>query len=342
MILLDELDYDWPKRTPDQYFTATEAVGNREYVRDEQGRFAGGGNNPDALVGVPADSVPPPPKIGRLPNLTPHERAAESQFAEAYEKDPDGIAAKYRAGVLATTKPGDPPTFETDSAKNMASVWKDADLNIQCQNRATLNTVLHGTANAIAKRAFLQQLDTLEKGDNVLVTNGGCGAGKGYALKNVPEALAAKTNSKAVWDSAGDQNSSENRWIQKELEKRGLNGTYVHVTADPIKHWADPDMGVVARASNPKDGRMVDATVFADSYVRGTRNMKEFVADNKDNPSAKFIFLDARGKNPVQVPSMPEPRLPSRTALASFATQAAQGAPPHIEAGATIGGRLWA
>ena len=41
-------------------------------------------------------------------------------------------------------------------------------------------------------------------------------SGKGYSLDNTPEAVAMKKESKAVWDSAGDQNATENPWIQQE------------------------------------------------------------------------------------------------------------------------------
>jgi hypothetical protein len=363
MIYLDEINPDWPKRTDDRY-VGEYVVANFNPYHGEGGRFAtsDGATNRVAgepttpcpapckssieggsRVGVDADSVPPPPGIGRLPNLTHHERKVESEFADGYEKDPQGYADKYRDLVMQTTKPGDPPTFETDGAKNLAGVWNNPDLNVQCQNRATLNTALHGTANAIAKRAFLDHLDTMNKGENVLVTNGGCGSGKGYSLKNVPEALAEKTRSKAVWDSAGDQNSSENAWVQRECERRGLTATYVHVTADPIKQWADPERGVVKRASDPKDGRMVDAKVYADSYTKGTENMRKFYESNKDNPSAKFVFLDARGHKPVKVDSLPHVEMPSSPQLAAFAstTAANSGAPAHIIRGATLGARIW-
>src|SRR5262249_17451605 len=139
----------------------------------------------------------------------------------------------------------------------------------RAKNRATLNLALHQTANAIAKRAFVQHLNTLKEGDEILVTVGGCGAGKGYALGNVPEALAMKDRSKAVWDSAGDQNATENPWIQSEAEARGLKVNYIYVHADPYSQWAHPERGVVKRAADPKDGRMVDAYVFADSYAIG-------------------------------------------------------------------------
>lgn len=296
-----------------------------------------------ARVGVPAHNVPPPPKIGRVPNLTPRERNVESAFISAFEKNPEGMAKQFRELAVKSAKPGEPPTFGTDDAKVLTSAWSHPDPATRAQNRATLNTPLHQTANAIAKRAFLQHLDTLKPGDEVMVTVGGCGAGKGYALKNVPEALVLKQKSKAVWDSAGDQNATENPWIQKELEKRGLKGNYVFVHADPKTQWAHPERGVVKRAADPSDGRMVDAKVFADSYSLGVKNHQAFYEANRGNKNANFIFLENSG-TPKKLDGIPKEMLNlDRKELAKFAADvvAKSDAPPHVKRGALMGDRIW-
>jgi hypothetical protein len=649
-----------------------------------------------ARVGVPAMSVPPPPPIERVPNLTPHERAVESDFKNAYEKAPDRMAANYRKLALAqaATK-GEPPTFATDDAKVLSHDWSEKNLTARMINRSTLNVPLHQTANALAKRAFLQHLNTLKEGDHVLVTVGGCGchvedtpimladgslkmvqdievgdelmgpdsgprkvlrlirgrgrlydvvpkkgkrfrvnedhvlsvvtnrwpgtgkrqrrvrinltvrnynaraksfqrscvlhrtgidlpyvpvaldpyflgvwlgngthslpqvttpdteiadylkefsgqypetelvcrekdslterpnkardyriallnkapgkgeanpvvrllkaigvfknkhipkdylhndrrtrlrllaglldtdgsldngsfdflskserlaqdvtwlarslgfaayckprwmktdfieeprcywrvsihgevseiptlvarkqagsrqinknalhvgfhvepagegdyygftlegdglyllddftvthnSGKGYALKKVPQALELKKASKAVWDSAGDQNATENPWVQREAEKRGLKVDYVYVHADPKFQWADPERGVVKRAADPKDGRMVDAHVFADSYAIGAKNHQKFYQENKDNPNASFIFLVNKAK-PEELPGIPKESLAlDRHELTKFAREVvldpARHVPAQIKRGATLGDRLW-
>jgi hypothetical protein len=225
----------------------------------------------------------------------------------------------------------------------LTDAWSDPDPEKRAESRATLNCALHQTANAIAKRSFLQHLDTLSKGDEVMVTVGGCGAGKGFALKHDATALEAKGRAKAVWDSAGDQNATENPWILKEAEDRGLKVTFVYVHADPKTQWADPNRGVVKRASDPKDGRMVDAKVFADSYAIGARNHHAFHQANKDNPSARFIFLDNTGK-PKQIDGVPQSaRELDADELAKFAADAVAKAdvPPRVKKGGTIGDRIW-
>lgn len=320
-------------------------TGSREYKPDVDADYDGDGVTDRARVGVPADQVPPPPSIPRLPNLTAREREVETNFVRAYENDPEGVARNFRAWVRRTTKPGDPPTYGTDDAKVLDGNWDHPDLTLpeRSANRATLNLALHQTANAIAKRAFLQELDTLPRGSEILVTVGGCGAGKGYALKNVPQALEMKSRARAVWDSAGDQNATENPWIQREAERRGLKVNYVFVHADPYTQWAHPERGVVKRAGDPNDGRMVDAKVFADSYALGARNHQAFYQRHKDNPAASFVFLENSGK-PRLLPGIPESALNiDRNELARFAlgAVAASDAPAHVKRGATMGTRVW-
>lgn len=299
-----------------------------------------------ARVGVPALDVPPPPLVPRLPNLTPHERKVEASFRKAFHDDPDGMADNFRDVLRQSAKPGEPLTFGTDDAKVLASAWGTQGMSLEerSQNRATLNLALHQTANAVTKRAFVRELDSLQPGDEIMVTVGGCGAGKGYALKNVPEALAAKNKAKIVWDSAGDQNATENPWLLKEAEKRGLKVNYVFVHADAKKQWADPERGVVKRAQDPNDGRMVDAFVFADSYAIGARNHQKFYERNKDNANASFIFLDNSSK-PKLIPGVPEAALKmDRKELADYAIKVVnerEGIPPHVKRGATMGVRVW-
>ncbi len=293
-----------------------------------------------ACVGVPAFTVPPPPKIERLPNLSPDERKVEGEFIDAFEANPDKMAKDFLNLVHKKTKPGDPPTFGTDDAKELTDCWMVDDPQQRAQNRARLNISLHQVANAVAKRAFLQHLDTIKPGGEVLVTVGGCGAGKGFSIKNVPKVLEMKTSSAGVWDSAGDQNATENPWVQSELEKRGLKGTYVFVHADPETQWGHPERGIVKRAQDPNDGRMVDARVAGDSYAIGAQNHQAFYEANKDNPNAKFVFL--HGKE--ELPGIPESALNlDRHELKRKFTEilAASDAPPHVKDGGTKWPNTW-
>ena len=327
-----------------------------EFVSEDRGMHATPGYHPDvnsdddgdgvtdhARVGVPALHTPPPPAIGRIPNLTHRERQVEDAFVKAFEEKPDELSDQYSKVVMAITPAGEPPVFNTDDAKGLTSAWSHEDPAVRAVNRATLTTPLHSTANAIAKKAFVEHLDTLDEGDEILVTVGGVGAGKGFALKKVPQAQEMKKTASVVWDSAGDQNATENPWIQKEAEKRGLKVNYVYVHADPEVQWADPERGVLKRAANPADGRMVDAHVFADSYALGAKNHKAFYEKNKDNPNANFVFLDNTGP-PKLVDGIPESALKiNRNALYAYAVDKVtkSDAPPHVKRGALMGSRIW-
>lgn len=324
--------------------TVTPPPPGRELKPDVEADSDGDGVTDAARVGVPATIVPPPPSMSKLklPNLNSHERQVETEFAEAFEKDPDGFSDKFLDIVKKSTKEGEPLTFGTDDAKVLHKSWSDPSLSLEqrSQNRATLNCALHQTANAIAKRAFLKHLDSMKAGSSIMVTVGGCGAGKGYSLGKVPEVLAMKQSSGAVWDSAGDQNATENPWIQAEAEKRGLNVTYAFVHADPYSQWSNPERGVVKRAGDPKDGRMVDADVFADSYAIGAKNHQAFYEANKSNKSAKFVFLS----NGKKIDGIPKEALSvDRKELADFARKTVKegDAPPHVKQGATVGERIW-
>jgi hypothetical protein len=320
---------------------------NRRRDRHQHVDTNGDGVTDAARVGVPAMEVPPPPGVPKLDGLDERSEQAQQAFIDHFEADPDGVASKFRELVV---KAGGTPTFGTDDAKVLADVWSETDPEQRATNRATMNLALHQTANAIAKRAFLQYLDTLEPGANILVTAGGCGAGKGFALGTdkdgnpyVPKAHEMKTQASAVWDSAGDQNGIESPWILEEAEKRGLTVSYAYIHADPKVQWADPNKGVVKRASNPKDGRMVDARVFADSYVVGAQNHMAFYEANKDNPAASFVFIDNRN-GPKEVPTIPEEALSlSADELVEFAEQAVASpdVPPRVREGATQGRRVW-
>ena len=292
-------------------------------------------------VGVDAMEVPPPPPtIPRMPNLTAPERAAEDSFAKAFEAPLVEYKGKKMSGAEALTlnyleqigASKEPKVFSTDEAKMLSTAWnyageggKAATPEEKNAAKGIFNISVHATANAIAKRAFISRLDELQKlpeGDSqrtVLVTSGGCGSGKGFALgkAGAPEGLALMEKAGAVWDAAGEQNGIENAWILAACKERGLKPTFVYVDADPHITWngipPGPDgkggrPGVIQRAV--EKGRMVDARLFAESYTRGADNFKAFHDANKADPDVGFLIVDARTKTkPTKVDEFPEAAL---------------------------------
>ena len=314
-------------------------------------------------VGVAGDAVPPPPKIPRLPNLTADERFVEDRFATAFERDPDGLTKQFIKDSLDTyeKKKGKGenvvPTFETDAAKMLSGDYnnKSASAEEQLDAKGVYNTAVHQTAHAIAKRAFVDYLHNVvaklpEEKRNIIKSDGGCGSGKGYLVENCLGNLGDKVG--AIYDAAGEQNSTENEWILDECKKAGVKPTFVFVHADPTTTWEDPKGGVISRAKGK--GRMVDARLYADSYAEGAKNFKAFYDKHKDNPDCNFVCFDntVRGTTPDGKPILPKPldkfpeaalKVDAEKLYARSANYAAGVAnlKPAIRRGATMGGRIW-
>lgn len=327
----------------------------RFYTPDVDADLSGDGVTDAARVGVPAFEVPPPPqKIYRLPNLQGTARMVEEDFASDFEKNYEEVTQKALTLFKAASGDG-PVVFETDGAKELSPDWASKSLSDNLEkrskNRATLNLALHQTANAITKRAFLTYLNTLPEGSEIMVTVGGCGAGKGFAQKKIPEAIELKSRCSAVWDSAGDQNATENPWVLEECEKRGLTASFLFVNADPRESWGHPEFGVIHRAQDPGNGRMVDAKVAADSYAIGAENHNSFAKKHANNPNAKFLFIqNTIGEKPKRIPGIPKESLGmDRRVLAAdmvrivtdWEKNNGSPLPDHVRNGALGGQSIW-
>lgn len=323
-------------------------VGSPRTVTNVEADSDGDGVADAARVGVAAFSVPPPPSVPRVPNLTSRERAVESRFAQQYEENPQGMIDQYNAMRLAS---GEPNVFETDAVKMLDPGWNppDGDPNSPTQEtldyRSQFNVPLHQTANAVCKAAFLQELDRIaqlpEDQRSVLVTAGGCGAGKSYALGKIDAVSAVKGQVAAVWDSAGDQNGTESPWVLEECAKRGIKAGFVYVHANPEEIWADPERGVAERALSK--GRMIDAYVYADSYVMGSKNFAAFQERNQGK--ADFFVIDNSGKSgPKLVKDVPKIKS-DRRRLVRFCQRELlrkqEKLRPSIIRGGMVGERYW-
>lgn len=302
-------------------------------------------------VGIPGNVVLPPPGVPRLPNTTTEEKMFEGAFASAFEDDPDKLSSAFAAAASTQSN-----VFETDGAKSLMHDWQRPDLPPDERGkpvhperaafRARYNSVLHQTANAVAKRAFLSRLDDIAKlpedKRKILVTSGGVAAGKGVALGARPDLPASVS---ATWDAAGEQNATENAWVLEESRKRGIKPTFLFVHAEPEARWK----GAVARAKGI--GRMVDARVFADSYAEGARNFEKF--RKKHEHEADFVMGEVEFP-PGQKPTVKMHKAVPPAALAVDADALYQKALSYIDkehkegrvsddihAGATAGRRIW-
>ncbi len=261
-----------------------------------------------ARVGIAGNEAPPPFVVPRLAGLNSEERAVESRFADAFEKNPQHFIDAYKEQVYgAVKKDGSPDlearkTFGTDDCKNLSK-----DYAASTENKALYNVAVHQTANMIAKAAFEQHMAEKvaklpENERNVLVTAGGCAAGKGFALQNAPteEVKGALGKAAAVWDTAGEQNSTELGWVQKHTESAGGSAHYVFVDADPKVAFDR----VISRANGNAEkgiapqGRVVDKLLYAESYAIGAKNFAAFADKQKDNPRAAVTYINVRTPPP--------------------------------------------
>lgn len=303
-------------------------------------------------VGVPGFSVPPPPnEIPRLPNLTEIERKAEARFADAFLNDVDGVTQQYFDAVR-TGKLGDAPNiFSTDDAKNLSPDYllENGTDDEKKSAKGVYNVAVHQTANVIAKRAFLKHLDDVvaklpEEQRMVLVTSGGCAAGKGHSLGNVETTKELTGKVGAVWDAAGEQNSVENPWIMAECKKRGIIPIYAFIHANPRETWENEKHGVVERAT--KVGRMVDAKLFADSYAIGAKNFNAFYQKHKDSGEAKFFIIDNSKGKPMLLNDMPKEALEINSDTLNVRASKVlkdreSSLRPSVVRGGSIGDRIW-
>ena len=162
-------------------------------------------------------------------------------------------------------------------------------------------------------------------------------SGKGSALAAQPDLAKSVA---ATWDAAGEQNATENEWLLKECQKRGIKPIFLFVHADPKQAWP----GVIERAKSI--GRMVDAQLFTDSYVQGGRNFAKFYEDHKDD--ANFVFGRFKGRGePAEILDEMPPEVKELDPeevyehVSEYTDTHKEYLPKFVYEGATIGRRVW-
>jgi hypothetical protein len=226
-----------------------------------------------------------PFEMPRQPHLNAEERRWETEFVQSFSRDPRGMVKEYQSFV------GDAHIYEVDLAKRCFPAYGRASkpaTDEERRVRAEGNVALHQVATAVAKLAFLERLEKLaELPDDdpnklVLVTTGGCAAGKG-SLVDLLKVQQPDLAFGAVWDAAGENNALENPWILHECATRGIPAIFGYVHADPEQKIH----AVLGRALD--QGRMVDIVPFAYSYVDGAKNMAAFLE------SSEYLEAQAKG-----------------------------------------------
>lgn len=123
--------------------------------------------------------------IPRLPNLSPKQRKVETAYAEHFGKNPERLADEYLKAVAAGAVGVARNVFATDDVKMLNPSYNPNGLRTgekldkeSKKAMARYNLAIHGTANAVAKRALVKYMRDVvahlppEK-RSILVTNGG-------------------------------------------------------------------------------------------------------------------------------------------------------------------------
>lgn len=135
----------------------------------------------------------------------------------------------------------------------------------------------HDKASTLTNAIFKQDVAALKPGDKFLFTAGSSGAGKSSALALYPDITK---------DLAGglDGNFSSSGSIEKlgQVIAKGADPTVAFFYREPIDAWTN---GIIKRAANPGNGRVVPMEVFLDNLEKSPKTVlaaKEKFGDKVD------------------------------------------------------------
>lgn len=215
----------------------------------------------------------------KAPGSTPNATFTPTNSWQEVPKDtvvPPGGQYKFDQATGRTYARWDnPPTPEVKPATETATPTDEqliADYHKQFPNNTLLNTdnvrevykpqgynrvnsaLFRERSSALSDKIFHEDLSKLQPGDNYLFTAGSSGAGKSTALASDPFILK---DVKAGLDGNFSSDSSLKKLDQ--VIAKGANARIAYVYRDPLEAWNN---GVLRRAANPENGRVVPLDVF--------------------------------------------------------------------------------
>ncbi len=147
------------------------------------------------------------------------------------------------------------------NADNVREVFKPAGYN-------RINAAdYHESASSLTDQLFQEDVSKLKPGDNYLFTAGSSGAGKSHALNSYPDLTK---NMAAGLDGNFSSGSSLSR-LKAVLDK-GANVTLAYVHREPTEAWIN---GVIKRAVDPANGRVVPLSVMVDNFFGSQQKVLE-------------------------------------------------------------------
>ncbi len=317
--------------------------------------------------------------VHQIPNLNPTERIIEKEFASAFQAHPRRMVREFikmvRRGGGNVIEPDNAkllcprfarPDLMAQIAESQAQIQSLNGLGTAVaaaeierleltiakakteikRSRAESNIPTHMTATAIARLTLVQMLEDLANDKSIpadqktlLITGGGCAAGKGTSLTKAGELVPAVKTASLVYDTDGETSGVFNEFVLAECRKHGIKPTFLYVHADPVQAWDR----VYSRADQV--GRMVSEEPFLDSHVDSPRNFNEFFLRHRRDKDVTFVIIDnSKGGAPELVNELPASALRyNRDELRHVIRQKTDTAnvDPHAQKIAQRSRRIW-
>lgn len=217
--------------------------------------------------------------IPRADNLPPIDRAIENRFAKSLSDD-------YPVAVQAYAARPDShggKILNTDVARELSPDYL---------TDRTRSAAVHEPASWFIKKLYAENLARL-KGEPIVFTSGGTGAGKTTAINNVPGAKALVDDAALVYDTNMNTLSSAVKKIDQALDAGVSRVNIVHVQRDPVDalvHGALPR--AVRQEAEFGTGRTVPIVEHAKTHTGAAQVIQQLAERYKDDPRVAITVID--------------------------------------------------
>lgn len=231
-------------------------------------------------AGGPVDGSP----IPRAEHLPAIERAMERRLAERVDKTFDQVAEEY--AQLPDSAGG--KVLNTDIARELSADYL-AD--------RTKSAAVHEPASYFIKQLYERKLAVMPKGEDVLFTSGGTGAGKTTAINQVESARILSEDAGLIYDTNMNSLPSSVKKIEQALDA-GMNVRIIHVQRDALEALVN---GALPRAMRQAEkfgsGRTVPLVEHARTHRGAAEVIQQLAERYKDDDRVDIRVIDnTRGK----------------------------------------------
>ena len=211
--------------------------------------------------------------------LTPAERGIEDRLAAKVSGDFEAAAIEY-AG-RPDSRGG--KVLNTDIARELSPDYL---------SDRTKSAAVHEPASWFIKRLYAEKLAGL-KGDTVVFTSGGTGAGKTTGISDVPAARALVDDAGLVYDTNMNTLASSVKKIEQALDAGVAQVHILHVQRDPVEALVK---GALPRAMRQEaefgTGRTVPLVEHAKTHRGAAEVIQQLAEKYKDDPRVSVQIID--------------------------------------------------